>query len=94
MIESREKMKEIVTAGVPMPWAKFTRRETTIAQYLLLGASRCEIAWILKISENTVKSHAQNIFKKAAVKSQKEFMVKHLSANMPAPGGNCFGSGR
>ena len=73
-----EKPERAAEEREPMTWAMFTRCETNVAQYLLLGAARSEIAGILKITEHTVKSHVQSIFKKAAVKSQKEFMVKHF----------------
>ena len=56
----------------------FTPKEKRVAALLFYGKSRSEIAAILNVSENTVKTHVQNIFKKADVKSQKAFMSKYL----------------
>ena len=45
-----------------MPLHAFTPKERRVARYLLFGKSRREIAAALGVSENTVKTHAQNIF--------------------------------
>jgi len=84
----------MAAAEESMPWVKFTRQETTVAQHLLLGASRCKIARVLKISEHTVKSHIQKIFKKPSIKSQKEFIAKYLSADKTASGVQDLSSNR
>ena len=57
----------------------FTPKEKRVAMLLIYGKSRSEIAEILNISGNTVKTHAQHIFKKAGVKNQKEFMSLYLN---------------
>ena len=55
-----------------------TPKEKRVAMLLINGKSRNEIARVLGTSENTVKTHAQKIFKKTQVKSQKELMIKFL----------------
>lgn len=44
--------------------AILTKRENEIAELLAWGASKCEIAAKLFISERTVENHARNIFEK------------------------------
>ena len=61
-----------------LPVDLFTHREKRVARYLLFGKSRAEIAATMCLSEHTIKTHTQNIFKKAEVKNQKEFMIKYL----------------
>ena len=55
-----------------------TPKEKRVAMLLLYGKSRNEIAVTLGISENTVKTHTQHIYKKTGVKNQKLFMSKYL----------------
>ena len=55
-----------------------TPKEKRVALYLLHGKSRSEIAQALFISENTVKTHVQNILSKTGLKNQKELMAKYL----------------
>ncbi len=47
-----------------------TKRELNVLSWLSEGKSNFEIARILIISENTVKSHLKNIFKKLAVNNR------------------------
>ena len=47
-----------------------THREKEILNKLRVGASNIEIAQALFISENTVKTHLYNLFKKIAVKNR------------------------
>lgn len=47
-----------------------TQRESEILNKLRLGASNVEIARLLFISENTVKTHLYNLFRKIAVKNR------------------------
>ena len=61
-----------------LPMEKLTRMEKRLAVYLLNGESRGEIARALRLSENTVKSHTRNIYRKTEVKNQKMFMAKYL----------------
>ncbi|QFI38197.1 helix-turn-helix transcriptional regulator [Moritella marina ATCC 15381] len=50
--------------------AELTRREEEIMKLLTLGASNSQIAEQLFVSENTVKTHLHNVFKKIKVKSR------------------------
>lgn len=50
-----------------------TKREQAIAQLVIENASNKVIADTLFISENTVKKHLQNIYKKAGVKNRTAF---------------------
>lgn len=47
-----------------------TQREKDILNKLRMGASNVEIARLLFISENTVKTHLYNLFRKIAVKNR------------------------
>ncbi|MFT5807742.1 MAG: DNA-binding NarL/FixJ family response regulator [Moritella dasanensis] len=50
--------------------AELTRREEEIMKLLTLGASNSQIAEQLFVSENTVKTHLHNVFKKIKVRSR------------------------
>nr|WP_299018559.1 LuxR C-terminal-related transcriptional regulator [uncultured Photobacterium sp.] len=52
------------------PNARLTAREKEILQLLVMGASNNEIAESLFVSENTVKTHLYNVFKKINVKNR------------------------
>ncbi|WP_064604601.1 LuxR C-terminal-related transcriptional regulator [Photobacterium sp. J15] len=52
------------------PTVKLTTREKEILQLLVMGASNNEIAESLFVSENTVKTHLYNVFKKINVKNR------------------------
>ena len=62
----------------PLPYEEFTPREKEVAELLLIGKSRREIAEELFISEHTVKSHSENIFSKCFVKTQKALIGKYV----------------
>jgi DNA-binding NarL/FixJ family response regulator len=51
-----------------------TSREQEVLQELLLGKSNREIAAALYITENTVKTHAKNIYSKYDVRSRAELI--------------------
>lgn len=51
-----------------------TERETEILRYLLAGRSRPRIAQILCISENTVSSHVQHVYRKLGVHDRQELL--------------------
>ena len=55
-----------------------TPKQKRVALLLIYGKTRRDIAETLGISENTVKTHTQRVFKKLGVKSQKALMSKHL----------------
>ncbi len=52
----------------------FTEREKEIIQYICEGKSNKEIAQALVVSQNTVRNHIYNIFKKAEVKNRIELI--------------------
>ena len=53
---------------------KFTKRETDIIDGVLQGKSNPKIGVSLSLSENTVKTHLQNIFKKTGAASRSELV--------------------
>ena len=61
-----------------LPKENLTKKEKIIAKYLLLGKCRSEIANALDVSENTIKTHTKNIFRKTKVKNQKVFMIMYF----------------
>ena len=73
-----ETVKEVPIIGMPLPMDEFTPREKEVAELLLMGKSRSEIAGTLFVSEYTVKTHTQHIFEKTEVTSQKAFIAKYL----------------
>ena len=58
---------------------KLTHRQREVAMLLSHGKLRKEIAEILGISQNTVKTYAQIIFRKAGVNSQKKLMALYFA---------------
>ncbi|HEX5150251.1 MAG TPA: response regulator transcription factor [Parafilimonas sp.] len=57
-----------------------TSKEAKLIQLLTKGALYKEIAWKLRISENTVRSHVRNIYGKMKVHSKTELTRKILKA--------------
>jgi len=55
-----------------------TPKEKRVALLLIYGKTRKEIAGVMGISENTVKTHSQSIFRKSGIKNQKALMAKYL----------------
>ena len=55
-----------------------TPKEKRVVMLLVYGKNRSEIAAILDVSENTVKTHTRNILKKTGAKNQKALMSKYL----------------
>ena len=51
-------------------------KEREVAQFILLGKSNEEIARILSVSLNTVKSHVSSILHKSGVRNRAEFMAE------------------
>jgi len=79
VIKTVEVIKEVPPHHIqPLPMEELTPREKEVAELLLLGKSRREIAKALFVSENTVKTHAQNVFSKCGVTSQKAFIAKYI----------------
>jgi DNA-binding CsgD family transcriptional regulator len=61
----------------------FTSRENALIQLLTKGALYKEIAWKMRISENTVRSHVRNIYSKLKVHSKTELTQRILTASSP-----------
>jgi len=55
-----------------------TSREVEIIQWVIRGKTNKEIAHALKISDLTVKTHVQNIFKKSGLRRRGELPVRML----------------
>jgi DNA-binding CsgD family transcriptional regulator len=56
--------------------AGLTERETGIVELLLQGCSNQTISQHLFISENTVKTHLRNIFRKVGVRNRNELLIR------------------
>ena len=59
-----------------------TSKETKLIQLLTKGALYKEIAWKMRISENTVRSHVRNIYGKMKVHSKTELTRKILNTTL------------
>lgn len=57
----------------------FTHQEHELVKLLTTGALYKEIAWKMRISENTVRSHVRNIYSKMKVHSKTELTQKVLN---------------
>ena len=68
--------------------ALLTHREKEILNKLRIGASNNEIARSLFISENTVKTHLYNLFKKIAVKNRTQAVSWIVAAEFLFAAGN------
>ncbi|WP_063653278.1 LuxR C-terminal-related transcriptional regulator [Aliivibrio fischeri] len=66
----REKQNAIVSTSISL-----TTRESEILRLLASGASNVDIANSLFVSENTVKTHLYNVFKKLNVKNRLQAMM-------------------
>ena len=66
----RSKQNGILTASVSL-----TTREKEILQLLSFGSSNVDIASALFVSENTVKTHLHNVFKKLNVRNRLQAMI-------------------
>ncbi|MCG2835955.1 LuxR C-terminal-related transcriptional regulator [Photobacterium sp. WH77] len=73
---SRKLCQELISeyrstqANIPKLSVELTTREKEIMQLLVSGASNLQIAESLFVSENTVKTHLHNVFKKIKVKNR------------------------
>lgn len=56
--------------------AKLTRREHEVLHFLAKGCTRTQIAKKLFISEETVKMHIKNIYKKVKAKNKIDALIK------------------
>lgn len=59
----------------PVDDATLTEREIEVGRGILIGKHRAEIAEDLGISLDTVKSHADNIYKKLGIHSRRELRL-------------------
>ena len=59
-----------------VPGAKLTKREDEILLLLAKGMNRSEIANKLFISDETVKMHIKNIYKKLKAKNKVDALIK------------------
>lgn len=66
----RSKQNGILTTSVSL-----TTREKEILQLLSFGSSNFDIASALFVSENTVKTHLHNVFKKLNVRNRLQAMI-------------------
>ncbi|MCE7556824.1 LuxR C-terminal-related transcriptional regulator [Aliivibrio fischeri] len=66
----REKQNAILSTSISL-----TTRESEILRLLASGASNLDIANSLFVSENTVKTHLYNVFKKLNVKNRLQAMM-------------------
>lgn len=60
---------------IPKMVVNLTTREEQVLRLLLIGASNQQIATSLFVSENTVKSHLHNVFKKLKVKNRLQALM-------------------
>ncbi len=79
LIELNEKIKSVLDNDIYMrsnlnKYAKISHREREIVKYLVKGDSMEGIAKKLFISENTVKTHRRNIYKKLNINSIRELI--------------------
>jgi DNA-binding NarL/FixJ family response regulator len=59
-------------AAAPAERSSLTKRELEILQWLASGATNCEIARALWVTEQTVKFHVSNIYRKLGVANRTE----------------------
>ena len=72
--EVSSELADIALHGVPMPDIKLTSRELQIAEMCAEGMLNKEIALKLGISQRTVETHKNNIFKKLGINNTVELM--------------------
>ena len=69
----------------PDPLAVLTKREREVLDCMIAGLSRSEVARRLKVSDNTVRTHTQNLISKLGVHSSLEAVTLALrSGHRPA----------
>ncbi len=61
----------------PAQSLQITQREKELLRYLCKGFKNAEIASILYVSENTVKKHLQNLYRKFQVTSRTQLVLKY-----------------
>jgi len=68
--------RQITNSGLHSRLDDLSVREAEIAQYISRGLSNKQIAAELEISENTVRAHVSNIFKKLHIKRRIDLIVR------------------
>jgi LuxR family maltose regulon positive regulatory protein len=71
-LDGNDEAKTAPTEKSAMGYYALTEREREILKYLNAGMSRNEIAQLLSVSQNTVKSHLKNIYSKLGVHTRAE----------------------
>ena len=61
-----------------------TRREREVVRYAALGLHNAEIGQKLRVTEQTVKTHLNNIFKKVSVRDRAELTLYAIRAGVVA----------
>jgi DNA-binding NarL/FixJ family response regulator len=74
-------------APPPDPLAGLTAREREVLQCMVEGLSRAEIAMRMRVSVNTVRTHAQNLLGKLGTHSVLESVAVALRSGVRASGG-------
>ena len=62
----------------PDPLAALTKREREVLDYMIAGLGRADIARRLHLSDNTVRTHSQNLIRKLGVHSSLEAVTMAL----------------
>ncbi|WP_068985777.1 MULTISPECIES: response regulator transcription factor [Lysinibacillus] len=77
MIENVYLLHQYVQPGESL---QITRREKELLMYLCKGFKNVEIASYLYVSENTVKKHLQNLYRKFKVTSRTQLALKYAES--------------
>lgn len=62
----------------PRIWQRVTKREEELLIYLQKGYKNAEIASYMHVSENTVKKHLQNLYRKFGATTRTELVMKYI----------------
>lgn len=79
------KLMQVISHGGPAKAdtaEQLTDREREILQHMARGAANKEIAALLFISENTVKTHVSNLFQKLGARDRTEAVTKALARGL------------
>lgn len=64
------------TPGIPELGEPYTKKEAKVARWLARGRTLEQTADKLRLSVNTVKTHAKRVYRKAGVHSQAKLICK------------------
>lgn len=62
----------------PRIWKRVTKREEELLAYLQKGYKNADIAAQMHVSENTVKKHLQNLYRKFGATTRTELVMKYI----------------